>query len=164
MRVVVVARERESFDVVSWRVLPQHEADLGELCRQLGHFLKAERQLRTDEVTALREKLEHIILTAANMQGKEWPCSPLPLWPGMGYWSQHGERVQVKSTTIVCQYGMHALEFRTLEMEMEEEEPFFNVHKWGLPSWLLTLNKPMTNENQWMNVGVNNFEIILWSR
>ncbi|XP_063606513.1 uncharacterized protein LOC134781288 isoform X18 [Penaeus indicus] len=45
-----------------------HEADLGELCRQLGHFLKAERQLRTDEVTALREKLEHIILTAANMQ------------------------------------------------------------------------------------------------
>ncbi|XP_042229657.1 protein MLP1 homolog [Homarus americanus] len=45
-----------------------HEADLGELCRQLGHFLKAERQLRTDEVSALREKLEHIILTAANMQ------------------------------------------------------------------------------------------------
>ncbi|XP_071518224.1 uncharacterized protein osp isoform X3 [Panulirus ornatus] len=45
-----------------------HEADLSELCRQLGHFLKAERQLRTDEVSALREKLEHIILTAANMQ------------------------------------------------------------------------------------------------
>ncbi|XP_076038197.1 myosin phosphatase Rho interacting protein outspread isoform X4 [Oratosquilla oratoria] len=45
-----------------------HEADLGELCRQLGHFLKAERQLRTDEVTSLREKLEHIIFTAANMQ------------------------------------------------------------------------------------------------
>lgn len=49
----------------------QHEADLGELCRQLGHFLKAERQLRTDEVTALREKLERIILTAANMQGNK---------------------------------------------------------------------------------------------
>ncbi|XP_068233096.1 protein outspread isoform X6 [Palaemon carinicauda] len=45
-----------------------HEADLGELCRQLGHFLKAERQLRTDEVSSLREKLERIILTAANMQ------------------------------------------------------------------------------------------------
>ncbi|CAL4061322.1 unnamed protein product, partial [Meganyctiphanes norvegica] len=45
-----------------------HEADLGELCRQLGHFLKAERQLRTDEVSSLREKLEHIILTAATMQ------------------------------------------------------------------------------------------------
>lgn len=52
-------------------MLPQHEADLGELCRQLGHFLKAERQLRTDEVSALREKLEHIILTAANMQGNK---------------------------------------------------------------------------------------------
>lgn len=52
-------------------MLLQHEADLGELCRQLGHFLKAERQLRTDEVTALREKLEHIILTAANMQGNK---------------------------------------------------------------------------------------------
>ncbi|XP_066967924.1 uncharacterized protein osp isoform X30 [Macrobrachium rosenbergii] len=45
-----------------------HEADLGELCRQLGHFLKAERQLRTDEVSSLREKLERIILTAANMK------------------------------------------------------------------------------------------------
>lgn len=45
-----------------------HEADLGELCRQLGHFLKAERQLRTDEVSSLREKLERIILTAATMQ------------------------------------------------------------------------------------------------
>ncbi|KAK8748704.1 hypothetical protein OTU49_015953 [Cherax quadricarinatus] len=48
-----------------------HEADLGDLCRQLGHFLKAERQLRTDEVCALREKLEHIILTAANMQEQQ---------------------------------------------------------------------------------------------
>nr|XP_045626396.1 serine-rich adhesin for platelets-like isoform X4 [Procambarus clarkii] len=48
-----------------------HEADLGDLCRQLGHFLKAERQLRTDEVSALREKLEHIILTAANMQAEQ---------------------------------------------------------------------------------------------
>lgn len=47
----------------------QHENDLGELCRQLGHFLKAERQLRTDEVTTLREKLEAILLTAAAMQG-----------------------------------------------------------------------------------------------
>lgn len=50
-------------------LLLQHESDLGELCRQLGHFLKAERQLRTDEVATLRDKLEAILLTAAAMQG-----------------------------------------------------------------------------------------------
>lgn len=50
-------------------LLLQHESDLGELCRQLGQFLKAERQLRTDEVATLRDKLEAILLSAAAMQG-----------------------------------------------------------------------------------------------
>ena len=50
-------------------LLLQHESDLGELCRQLGQFLKAERQLRTDEVASLRDKLEAILVTAAAMQG-----------------------------------------------------------------------------------------------
>ncbi|XP_063875314.1 protein outspread-like isoform X5 [Scylla paramamosain] len=48
-----------------------HESDLGELCRQLGQFLKAERQLRTDEVASLRDKLEAILVTAAAMQ-EQW--------------------------------------------------------------------------------------------
>ena len=62
---MLVVKER----IGAEELLLQHESDLGELCRQLGHFLKAERQLRTDEVATLRDKLEAILLTAAAMQG-----------------------------------------------------------------------------------------------
>ena len=43
----------------------QREAELTALCRQLSSYLRAERQLRADEVSSLRGRLEHIILTAS---------------------------------------------------------------------------------------------------
>ncbi|XP_043188068.1 protein outspread-like [Amphibalanus amphitrite] len=46
----------------------KREAELTALCGQLCSYLRAERQLRTDEVSSLRARLEHVVLTASRCQ------------------------------------------------------------------------------------------------